>query len=324
MRIVVAIAAEEPFSVRARLLAYGAYAEAAGTPTLIVTVSHNADERAVSLSGHTPRPTASAVDVSALVPEAQDIVVSAAPRVHHIMCSTYGAAVPAFIQLITSGRSVSAIGDHAYAFRLFHKPITRVALSDHLASEIARLMGETDAALPVVVPSIDLEPFAGDGVEKRKSGMAINAFDGDGTGIAADLMRKAGWTGPLRVVDDTMDVQQRAAAYRASLLALIAPQPSEGFCQPAVEAVAAGCQLVMTEGEAASNLPAGLRPAASVERHRPADMANAAQRLLKERSAEGAEHVARARDAVIAWSKASDEAVGVRALVQAAGQLEMV
>ncbi|MEM8551937.1 MAG: hypothetical protein AAGF45_06105 [Pseudomonadota bacterium] len=278
MRAVVAIAAEEPFSVLARLLAYGAYVRAAGTEVVVVTVSHDGSS-GISTAAHSPAPDAPVIDISMLVPEPGDVVVFASPRVHHVMRAAYGAVGPDFIQLMASARSVSAIGDHAYGFRLLEKPMVRIALSDRLAHEVVRLAG-MPVELSVITPSLHLAPFSGGGLPPKQSGLAINAFDGDGTGLAADVAREAGFRGPVRVVNDAMSVKGRAEVYRASAVALLAPRPGEGICQPALEAAAAGCMIIITEGEAAAALPDGVVPEALVRRQRPREMALAALRAL--------------------------------------------
>ena len=72
-------------------------------------------------------------------------------------------------------------------------------------------------------------------------------------------MRGRGFDHKVHVVDFTTSISARAEAYRSCSVLLAAPRFGEGIYQPAWEAMAAGCALVMTNCEALATLPEGTR-----------------------------------------------------------------
>lgn len=276
MRLVVAIGAEEPFSVAARLAAYGAYGADAGHRPIIATLSADSAAGAVDLRAFKPSPKAAVVDLSELEPKAGDVVVFSHPRIHHIVQARYGRVRPHFVHLVQSALVATVAGNHGYGYRLFHKPLTRIGVSDAIVERIRTLVGPVD--IDVVPPSLSLPAQISDPSTRDPFAVAINAFDRSMSGEALDLLRTADPKLPLKVVDARTPHRERMEIYRSSAVMIASPQALEGFCQPAIEAMAAGCVVVMAQCEASDALAPHL-PQLRVVTPNAGSLAAAAQEL---------------------------------------------
>lgn len=259
MRLVIAFALDEPWSVIARLVAYGAYARELGIEVSVKTLKPHGVDRVIDLGAFSPTLDTPLIDLSELKPGADDIVMFSAPKVHHTVTAQYGRRRPRFIHLLQSGLAASAVGDVGYGYRLFQKPMTRVVVAREIRDTILRLVGESSNML-LIEASVDTEPFVHEPSANDAFAIAINAFDGEFCGRVVDIARQRGLADRVRVVTAQMSVRERAIAYRTSTVLLSAPTYGEGLSQPIHEAVAAGCTLIMTHCEALGTLPQGLEP----------------------------------------------------------------
>ena len=254
MRLVVAIALDEPWSVISRLVAYAAHAQALGLEIVFKTLSPEGINTTLQMAPFTPSLAASISDLSELVPREGDVVLFSAPKVHHTVTAQYGRRRADFIHLVQSGLAASAVGELGYGYRLFQKPMTRVVASRRVEEDIVRLVGEG-----IEMTSIDagfmLSPFKRTPLPDDPFRVVINAFDGDFTGRVVDIARERGFAGDVKVVEASTPFEARVAAYRASSVLLAAPRFGEGLYQPAFEAMAAGCAVIMTNCEALTTLP---------------------------------------------------------------------
>lgn len=263
MRLLVTFALDEPWSVIARLVAYGAYARELGVQVNIKTLTPRGVDRTINLAAFSPTLDEPLVDLSGLVPGEDDVVLFSAPKVHHTVTAQYGRRRPRFIHLLQSGLAASAVGDVGYGYRLFQKPMTRVVIAQRIGETIVRLLGES-ADMQLIEAAIDLAPFERVPTDKDPFAVVINAFDGEFCGHVLDVARQRGFAEKVRVVTADMPLNARAAAYRESTVLLSAPAYGEGLSQPVHEAMAAGALVIMTNCEAARTLPGGAEPVAVV------------------------------------------------------------
>jgi len=263
MRLVIAFALDEPWSVVARLIAYGAHAAELGIEVTVKTLTPDGVDRQLDFAAFSPTLDVPVLDLSELVPGSDDVVMFSAPKVHHTVTAQYGRRRPRFIHLLQSGIAASAVGDYGYGYRLFQKPMTRIVVAQSIRDTILRLIG-TSCEMALIEASIDLAPFAREPRSEDAFGVVINAFDGGFCGRVLDTARLRGFGERVRVVTAATPVAERAAAYRASTVLLASPAYGEGLCQPALEAMAAGCAVIMTDCEARGTLPDGAEPASVV------------------------------------------------------------
>lgn len=263
MRLVIAFALDEPWSVIARLVAYGAYAAELGIDVAVTTLKPRGVDRIIDLEAFSPTVDEPMVDLSQLLPRDDDVVMFSTPKVHHTVTAQYGRRRPQFIHLLQSGLAASAVGDVGYGYRLFQKPMTRVVVAREIRDTILRLVGESSNML-LIEADVDTRPFMHQPSAGDTFAIAINAFDGEFCGRVVDIARQRGLAERVRVVTAAMPVRERAIAYRSSTVLLAAPTYGEGLSQPIHEAAAAGCALIMTHCEALGTLPRGLEPFAVV------------------------------------------------------------
>ncbi|MEO1102925.1 MAG: hypothetical protein AAFW98_04210, partial [Pseudomonadota bacterium] len=273
-RLVVAIAFDEPFSSVARLVAYGAYTQRLGCPVVFALLPHERERRPFDLAAFSPTLDAPVVAPLELEPAQGDVVMFSTPRVHHALEARYGKMRPRFVHLIQSGVAASVLADMGYGYRLLHKPLQRIVVSECAEATIRRLVVD-DIAMTRIDAAFDLAPFAQEVASNAPLAVAINAFDGDETGQAVDAARERGFAGKLHVVTADAPLEARAAAYRRSAVLLSSPRLGEGVCQPAWEAMAAGCAIVMADCEALQTLPGTAGPAHVVRGGHVESMANA-------------------------------------------------
>ncbi|MEM0906858.1 MAG: glycosyltransferase [Pseudomonadota bacterium] len=322
MRLVVATALDEPWSVGARLVAYATYAKSLGVEVVFTTLAPDGVAGSFDLDAFSPTLDAPLFDLSELDPRVTDVVLFSAPRVHHTVQAQYGRRRPRFVHLVQSGLSASALGEVGYGYRLFHKPMTRVVVSKKVEENIRRLVGETPEMMRVDIGP-NLAPFARTPTAQDPFDIVINAFDGDFTGRAVDLARQRGFEGRLKVVEGETDVEKRAAAYRSSAVLLSAPRFAEGIAQPAWEAMAAGCQVIMTNCEALGTLPEGTAPSHVVRQGDVEAMARALTALQATAPQERLE-ARRAGAKRMAALKTAGEADGAKAVLSKVFGLEGV
>lgn len=278
MRLVIAFALDEPWSVIARLIAYGVHARELGIDVTVKTLTPRGVDRVVDLAAFTPTLDAPTMDLSELVPGRDDVVMFSAPKVHHTVSAQYGRRRPRFVHILQSGLAASVVDDVGYGYRLFQKPMTRVVVAREIRDTIVRLVGETSDML-LIEANVETAPFARRPMAADPFTVVLNAFDGTFCGRVIDLARQRGFSEPVRVVSGAMSVRERAAAYRASTVLLAAPTFGEGLSQPIHEAVAAGCALIMTHCEALATLPPGVEPFAVVRQGDIEGMARALAQL---------------------------------------------
>ncbi|MEM8663216.1 MAG: glycosyltransferase [Pseudomonadota bacterium] len=260
MRLVVAIAFDEPWSSVSRLVAYGAYAQRIGLSVVFALLPRERERRPFDLAAFSPTLSAPAVALTRLEPSRDDVVMFSTPQVHHAMEARYGKITPRFIHLIQSGVAASVLADVGYGYRLLSKPLKRIVVSAHAEATIRRLVGD-GVAMERIDAAFDLGPFAQEISAKAPFAAAINAFDNELTGEALDVARQRGFTGKLNVVAAQSPLEVRAAAYRNSAVLISSPRLGEGVCQPVHEAMAAGCAIIMADCEAVRSLPDGAAPA---------------------------------------------------------------
>ncbi|MEM9223616.1 MAG: hypothetical protein AAGB11_14640 [Pseudomonadota bacterium] len=263
MRFVVAIGFDEAWSAAARLVAYGAYAQAAGFQVVFALTRMDREVYPLNLAAFSPTLDAPVVELLDLDSLAGDTVIFAAPKVHHIVQSHYGNTAPRFVHLIQSGLTASAVADLGYGYRLFHKPMTRIVVTRDADDTIGRLV-EGVAPMTRIDAAFDLSAFREPAERDRPLTFAINTFDGKFALRALHKARDRGLSISAHMVTPEMSVKERAAAYRASHLLVASPRVGEGICQPAWEAMAAGCAVIIPDGEALRTLPSGTVPVATV------------------------------------------------------------
>lgn len=279
MRLVIAFALDEPWSVIARLIAYGAYARELGIEVTVKTLTPEGVDRPLDFAAFSPTLDVPVLDLSELDPGRDDVVMFSAPKVHHTVTAQYGRQRPRFIHLLQSGLAASAVGDFGYGYRLFQKPMTRIVVARKIRDTILRLVG-TNCEMSLIEASIDTAPFAREPSDDDPFGVVINAFDEDFCGRVVDTARQRGFDERVRVVTATTSVRDRAAAYRASTVLLAAPTFGEGLSQPIHEAMAAGCAVIMTNCEALGTLPGTAEPVSVVRQGDVEGMVRALTMLL--------------------------------------------
>ncbi len=310
MRVVVAIAREEPWTVRSRLLAYAAYAERAGIETVVMPLTSANIDTYLSAGAYTPAPVNAFTGISALKPGRDDLVIFSSPMVHHIVNARYGRITPRFLHLIQSATAASTEGNTGYGYRLLAKPMARIAVSERIARRIELVAGPVE--MEVIPPSFALDAFVSPPQRHDAFIVTVHAADSDTAARTLSEINPDGMDISVRIIDATTTPAQRAAAYASSIVALVDPRHDEGLSQPAFEATAAGCALIMPVGEALTTLPPGVSPVRTVPMDNVALLEDAISSLkgqdpllLKTRSVGQA--------ALLAHTRQADEAAMVRA-----------
>lgn len=258
MRVVVAIAREEPWTLRSRLLAYAAYAQRAGIETVVMPLTATSVETFLNPGAYSPAPEGPYTDISALKPGRDDLVIFSSPTVHHIVSANYGKLTPRFLHLIQSAAAASTEGKGSYGYRLLAKPMARVVVDESIARRIELIAGPV--AMEVIVPAFALEPFVARPQRHDVFVATVHAADADTAARTLDEINASGTEVSVRIIEATTPPAARAAAYAASTVALIDPRYDEGLSQPAFEAMAAGCALIMPVCDALTTLPPGVCP----------------------------------------------------------------
>ncbi|WMS42159.1 hypothetical protein RDV64_19135 [Acuticoccus sp. MNP-M23] len=283
MRVVAAIAREEPWSVRSRLLAYAAYAQRAGIETVVMPLTSTGIEGFLSQDAFAPAPDGAITDIAAFRPGRDDLVVFSSPSVHHIVTARYGPLTPRFLHLIQSATVASTEGKGAYGYRLLAKPMKRIALDETFARRIALIGGAVE--MDVIAPAFALDPFVSRPQRHEIFAAAVHAADADTAARTLDQLNAQGAEISVRIIEATTTPDARAAAYAASTVALIDPRYDEGLSQPAFEAVAAGCALIMPACEALTTLPPGVAPLKTVPMDSAVLLGDAINSIRREESA---------------------------------------
>lgn len=256
MRVVAFISRADSWSAKAMLVTYARHAAAAGMEATIAVEAMDG-EATLRLPEPTPVGTNPPTgQLPELKPGPDDVVMFGAAFGHHALCAHYSRSVPRFVHLLTNDRATVEGSGNGYGLRLFAKPMVRIAASQAVYDFVAARL-EDRAGLTLVPVGFDADAFRQSAPRVGPVRVALSAADGGFANRVVEALEALGTVFRVDVIHRADPVAERVAILGRASIFLAAPFVSEAVHLPSLEAMAAGCAVVIPAGPAAEALPGG-------------------------------------------------------------------
>ncbi|MDQ7832260.1 MAG: glycosyltransferase family 4 protein [Desulfovibrionaceae bacterium] len=182
-------------------------------------------------------------------PLESDILLFSLPSNHKRIIAKYcnnNISTNQLVHLVQNVRHTNIYFDNNYSFRLLTKPMTRICITQQVYDEVFPWV-EDKENLHLIPHGFDFHFFDKKPMRNEAPSLVYNTFKGDFGGKIVDALKKTKHKLNVVKINSGISWDDLRAAYQGNTIFLGTPLREEGLYLPSLEAMAAGCAVVMPD-----------------------------------------------------------------------------